>query len=103
MPSGGCKNKRIRVVKTLKLAKCCCDVRDVSILRLTCRAADELNFALGNLLANIHAEGDANQVSVLEFNAGTLVAVVEQNVISSGLKVSGDPQSGRKDGFIRDV
>ncbi len=35
---------------------------------------------LGEFFADVDAEGDADQVGVFEFNAGALVAVVEQDV-----------------------
>jgi hypothetical protein len=47
-------------------------------------AVEEFDFAFGELLADGDAEGDADEVGVFEFDAGALVAVIEEDVESGG-------------------
>src|SRR4051794_34161877 len=84
-------------------AKSLCDSGDISILRLTCRAPNKLNFALGNLLANIDPEGDPDQISVFELHSGALIAIVEENVVSGTFKLFCDLLSSGHQRRIADI
>ncbi len=65
-------------------------------------AVDEFDFAFGELLADVDAVGDADQVGVLELDAGALVAVVEQDVEAGCVEVGGDLLAGCEQlGFAR--
>ena len=53
--------------------------------------------------ADVDAIGDADEVCVFEFDAGALVAVVEEDVEAGGGEVGGDFFSGGEEGARPDV
>ena len=54
---------------------------------LISEAVEELDLALGELLADCDAVRDADEVCVFELDAGALVAVVEEDVDSGCFKL----------------
>src|SRR5947209_6926923 len=63
------------------------NVGDISILGFTCRAGNHFDTTFGNLLSNIHTQGNSNQVSVFEFHPRTFVTVVQQDCKSHSLQL----------------
>ena len=61
-----------------------------NVLRGAGETVDEFHFALSELLPNIDAIWDADEVCVLEFDSGTLVTVIEQDVETGCFEVAGD-------------
>src|SRR5580765_2189566 len=73
---------------------------------LCCRASesvDELNLSFSNAASNVDAIGDADEVCVLEFDASTLVAVVEEDVELVYGQVCGDLLPGGKQRGVADI
>ena len=64
---------------------------------------DELHQAFGGFLADVDAIGDADQVGVLELDAGALIAVVEQDVETGGFEFGGDLFAGAEQGRVGNV
>ena len=58
------------------------------------QAVNKLDFAFSYSSSDIDSIGNADQVCVFEFDAGTLVAVVQKNIQASGLKGCGYLFSG---------
>ena len=51
---------------------------------------DHFDLSFGKFLADVDPERDAGQVGVLEFDAGALVAVVEQGIKAGAVEVGGE-------------
>jgi hypothetical protein len=66
-------------------------------------AVEEFDFAFGEFFADGDAKGDADQVGVFEFDAGALVAVIEEDVESGGFEDEGDLLSGGEEFGLADV
>ena len=79
---------------------CFCDEK---VLVLVCEAVDELKFLFDYAAADVDSIGDAGEIGVFEFDAGALVAVVEENVEACGGEVCGDVFSGFEEGGVTDV
>ena len=66
-------------------------------------AVDEFDLAFGEFLADVDTVGDADEFSVLELDAGALVAVVEQDVDACGFEIGGDLFAGGEQRLLADV
>ncbi len=66
-------------------------------------AVDELDLIFGDSSSDIDAEGDTDEVGVFEFDSGTLVAVVEEDIEASAGEVFGDFFSGVEEVGVLDV
>ena len=75
----------------------------VDILIELLQAIDKFNFTFSYSASDIDSIGDANQVSVFEFYACALVAVVEEDVEASGSEVGGYFFTGSEEGSVTDV
>ena len=66
------------------------DLSGRDIGRLIAEPVGELDEAVGEALADGDAEGDADDVCIFELDAGTLVAVIEEDVEACGFKLGSD-------------
>src|SRR5215831_903881 len=69
-----------------KLLKILANSADANIGRLACRALDDFYSTVGNFLSHIDSKGNTDQIGILELDSGPLVAVVDENVMTRGLK-----------------
>src|SRR5687768_6088466 len=73
------------------------------VLGLFGGALEELDLAVGNLLADGEAEGDADEVRDLELDAGALVPVVEEHVEACAAQLLVEALAGVRDHLLLDV
>ncbi len=66
-------------------------------------AVDDFDFIFGDTSSDVDTKGYTGEVGVLEFNAGALVAVVEENVEAGGGEAGGDLFAGFEKRRFADV
>src|SRR5690349_8129517 len=74
---------------------------DIDALRSCAR--DEFHLSAGSLFAYVNPVGNSNEIGVFEFDAGTLVSVIQQHVDSGGVESGCDLLAGFAQRRVRDI
>src|SRR3984957_7452965 len=77
--------------------------RNRNIAYFAGRPNNDLHGPFGNLLSHSDSKRDTDQIGILEFHSGALVAVIEHHVEAGTLQPLGNVLGGRFHGFILPV